>query len=746
MTGSTPRAELIAPDWIESVTLDTLSHPQETTARLRSEAPLAWVPAIGTWAATTWDLCKRIANDAENFEGVSIPVAARVFGDPHILSAEGDAHAVLRRAVATPVSARAIRGKIETRMRPTAKALIERLRGRPSTELMADYFEPISVRCVADSYGFFDVGTETLRRWFHSLKSGATNMARHADGTFMNPEGFEAADRTRAEIVEYLGEKAKEDPENPDAVIARWLDVDSEDGLGRSLDLLVPSMLVVLLGGLQEPGHALANTFFGLTTNPDQLRRVIEDPALLPKAIAEGLRWMSPLYGGPARRAKRDVVIGGVPLPEGAVVRLMYGSANHDDAYFERPDFYDLDRAAHPHLAFGDGRHACVGSALAPQIARIGLEELFAAFPRIEMDPRHSAESIGYPFHGPAELHVLLGGSPEPTPISEQPTQSNADYTRGSDSAILMTVTGKSMDGDAVSVLTLRAADGRLLPEWSPGAHIDVVLAPDLIRQYSLCGDPEDRSTWRIAVLREEPPAGRGGSERIHTSLQVGDGVEIRGPRNHFALRPADEYVFIAGGIGITPIKPMIEQVAASGARFRLVYAGRSLSTMALRAELARYGDRVEYYPSDMTGRADLDRILGESIDGALVYCCGPTSLIEAVEASCGAWPSGALRIERFTPAGIDTAGDRPFEVELARTGRTLPVPAGTSILEALEAEGVSLLSSCRAGVCGTCETAVLEGEPDHRDSVLTPEERAGNATIMVCVSRCAGRRLVLDL
>lgn len=315
------------------------------------------------------------------------------------------------------------------------------------------------------------------------------------------------------------------------------------------------------------------------------------------------------------------------------------------------------------------------------------------------------------------------------------------------ETTVAVTVASKRMDGDSVAVLTLRAVDGGPLPPWTPGSHIDVVLTPKLTRQYSLCGDPNDPYVWQIGVLREPEPRGRGGSAYIHDSLEVGAEIQVRGPRNHFPLKEAAEYLLIAGGIGITPIKAMIDQLEASGAKWRLFYGGRTLSTMALRAELAQHGDRVNYVPEDTAGFIDLDGLLGAPVEGALVYCCGPGPLLDAVEGRCGAWPSGSLQIERFTPQASDRATHgEPFEVELAQSSMTLTVPPHKSILEVLEDNGISMLSSCRSGVCGTCETDVLEGTPEHRDAVLTPEEREANETMMVCVSRCAGKRLVLDL
>ncbi|MEJ2854899.1 MULTISPECIES: PDR/VanB family oxidoreductase [unclassified Saccharothrix] len=285
--------------------------------------------------------------------------------------------------------------------------------------------------------------------------------------------------------------------------------------------------------------------------------------------------------------------------------------------------------------------------------------------------------------------------------------------------------------------LTLRHPHDAPLPPWTPGAHVDLVLGPDLVRQYSLCGDPADRSAYQVAVLHE--PSGRGGSRHVHSELTEGRGVRLRGPRNHFPLVPAERYLFIAGGIGITPILPMIREVAARGASWRLLYGGRRRSSMAFADEvLSQYGDRVLVRPEDETGLLDLDTFLEAEAE---VYCCGPEPLLAAVEQRSPA----RLHVERFTPKA--TNGERTsFDVELARSGRTLVVPEDRSIVQVLEEAGIEVLSSCREGTCGTCETGVLEGLPDHRDSVLDAGERAAGDVMMICVSRARGPRLVLDL
>ena len=299
----------------------------------------------------------------------------------------------------------------------------------------------------------------------------------------------------------------------------------------------------------------------------------------------------------------------------------------------------------------------------------------------------------------------------------------------------------KEFAAEVVLALTLRHPLGEHLPAWEPGAHVDVLLEPGLERQYSLCGDPADRSAWRVAVLRES--AGRGGSAHVHEQLGEGAKVRVRGPRNNFALEPAPRYRFVAGGIGITPILPMLAAAEAAGAEWTLLYGGRTRGSMAFGEELGRYGDRVTFAPEDETGLLDLASVLDDVPEGTLVYCCGPGPLLDAVEARC---PSGVLRVERFRPKEQETGGTTAFEVELARSGRTLTVAPDVSVLDAVRDAGVEVLYSCTEGTCGTCETDVLDGEPDHRDSVLTEDERAAGETMLICVSRCRGKRLVLDL
>ncbi|MFD7007988.1 PDR/VanB family oxidoreductase [Rhodococcus jostii] len=306
-------------------------------------------------------------------------------------------------------------------------------------------------------------------------------------------------------------------------------------------------------------------------------------------------------------------------------------------------------------------------------------------------------------------------------------------------------VVAKEVVAESVVALTLRHPDGRRLPDWAPGAHIDLLLPNGLTRQYSLCGDRWDAYSYRVGVLREQ--AGRGGSAYVHDVLAEGDLVGVGGPRNNFPLVPAPRYLFIAGGIGITPLLPMVRQAELMGIDWQLLYGGRTRTSMAFRDELAAYGDRVSVVPCDEQGHLDLSAHLAAEAADAKVYVCGPGPLLAAVENCCTGWPVGTLRTERFVPKdnGVPLR-DEPFEVELARSGLAVTVTPGASVLDAVQAAGVDVLSSCREGTCGTCETTVLAGAPDHRDSVLDDEERSAGDCMLICVSRSCSDRLVLDL
>lgn len=312
-------------------------------------------------------------------------------------------------------------------------------------------------------------------------------------------------------------------------------------------------------------------------------------------------------------------------------------------------------------------------------------------------------------------------------------------------------VARKAVEAEGICSFELVAADGAPLPAFSAGAHIDVHLPGGLTRQYSLCNPPAETHRYRIAVLRDA--ASRGGSLAMHDQVHEGDLLTISVPRNHFPLAPqAASHLLLAGGIGITPLLCMAEHLAATGGDFELHACTRSKARTAFAERIGRsaFAARVHWHFDDGDGAPPIDiaAVLGSPGAGRHLYVCGPQGFMDAVlrQARAHGWPADHLHHEFFAAAPVDANGNRPFEVRLAGSGRVIAVPADRSVVQALADAGVNLPTSCEQGVCGTCLTRVIDGEPEHRDQYLTPEEQAANDQFLPCCSRSQSARLVLDL
>ncbi|WP_424448204.1 PDR/VanB family oxidoreductase [Microbacterium arborescens] len=293
------------------------------------------------------------------------------------------------------------------------------------------------------------------------------------------------------------------------------------------------------------------------------------------------------------------------------------------------------------------------------------------------------------------------------------------------------------------SIVSVRLThpDGDDLPGWEPGAHVDLQLITRQERQYSLCGDPADATSYRIGVLHE--PLSRGGSHYIHTHLRPGRRVWVRPPRNLFALETAPAYLLLAAGIGITPILAMARRLAAVGADWHLVYLAREAAHVAFADELEALGDRVRLHLSGSEGRLDLRAVIASLAPGTAVYACGPQRFADALEILRDALPLGAqLHMERFEPVPRVFGPDQPFTVVAKRSQLEVVVPAEWSMLQALRGAGIDAPGSCLRGVCGSCALRVTAGSPEHRDSLGT----TGDAVIHPCVSRSIGPALSVDI
>ncbi|WP_326552281.1 cytochrome P450/oxidoreductase [Micromonospora sp. NBC_01813] len=606
-----------------------------------------------------------------------------------------------------------------------------------SVDFVRDLTNPLPAAVTLDWLGFPESDWAKLAKPIHDIFAALPGSDRAIRG---------------AQGLAYLDERIRDlirdrRAEPADDAVSYLVAQRRADGEPFSVDELVSVIGLLVAGGVDTTTSLTGSTLVHLSRNPEQRQRLIDSPDLLDGATEEFLRVFAPSQSM-ARTARADAQVGGCPVTAGERVLIPWVAANHDPAVFPEPEQVRLDRDATRHLSFGIGSHRCAGAHLARLMFREMITQVLTRLPdyRVVEDGL-----VGYPTKGnqtgwdaiPAVFtsgrraaDAATGGVPVPA------------RPGGNRELVVEAVTTVA---EQVLEVRLAAADGAPLPTWAPGAHLEVRLPSGRVRQYSLCGDPDESGRYRIGVLRET--AGRGGSVELHTVAATGATLTVRGPRNHFPLVDADEYLFLAGGIGITPILAMVREAVRRGTPFRVVYGGRSRASMAFTDELvALAGDRAVLLPQDEAGLPDLAALIGGTGDAAAIYCCGPGAMINAVERTCGdAGRTGQLHVERFAAGddlevAFDPAANTEFDVHLARTGVTLRVPKDKRMIEVLREAVPGLTYDCEKGYCGACETRVLAGTPEHRDSLLTADERAAGRSMMICVGRCTSDRLVLDL
>jgi cytochrome P450/ferredoxin-NADP reductase len=707
---------------------------------MRDEAPVFYSEKWNWWALSRFEDVRAAATDPQTFlsyEGIDIDDTAKDQSGPGFLpDIDNPRHDQIRRMIQPQLLPNRIAERQDA-VRSVVRGLIDVWRYRGTVDLAQELAWPMPNEVFFDLLGLPSAraeGRAQLERWVHELKD------RKPDDARLTPVAKAATAGIQSYFVDLLHERRAR-PRNDLVTHLVTADIDgvpfAEADFGPASEVL-GLMMVLFLGGVESTAGLTGTLFKLLAENPGQRALLRENPALIPDAVEEAIRLATPLQLV-GRTAAREVTVHGVTIPAGGRVVLVYGAANRDERRFTDPDRFDVTRGRFRHLGFGEGMHGCLGAPLARLEAKVALEEALPVLGDYTIagpPERYRTTPNMYVWeHLPLSFAVASSAPQHSASVTAVTREFEADVR----------VEAKQQVADDVVTLTIREIGGGSLPRWSPGAHVDLILDGAPTRQYSLCGDPADPGQWRLGILRDAD--GGGGSVFVHDRLRAGEVVRVRGPRNNFGLVDAPRYLFIAGGIGITPILPMIAAAQAAAADWRLLYGGRRRASMAFLGELARYGDRVTVAPQDETGLLDLDSLLGTPQPDTLVYCCGPEPLLAAVEERCLAWPPRSLHVERFSARPL-TAPVRAeaFEVELARSGLTLTIPVDRSILDVVEEAGAGVLSSCAEGTCGTCETAVLDGLPDHRDSVLTEEERRVGNCMMICVSRSCTERLVLDL
>ncbi|MGZ8178752.1 cytochrome P450 [Williamsia sp. SKLECPSW1] len=741
-------------------------------ARLRDEAPVHYqsTSAFGPfWSLTRYEDIVQVDKDFETYsaepqiilgappEGLDIEMFIAMDPPRH------DQQRGAVQGVVAPQNLEEMEGLIRTRVQ---EVLDELPVGEPF-----DWVDRVSIELTSRMLAtLLDFPYEERRKLVEWTDLVAASASATGGSTDTDAAYRAAAEAARSFSALWHDKAARlEAGEKPgyDLITLMQMSEDTKDLIDRPMEFL-GNIVLLVIGGNDTTRNSMTGGLLALNQFPEQFDRLREDPGLVPKMVHEILRWQTPL-AYMRRIATRDTVLNGQFIRKGDKVVMWYASANRDERTFADPDAFIIDRRnARHHLAFGIGTHRCMGSRLAELQLRILWEELLARFDDIEVlaEPERVQSNFvrGYrsmmvtltPKGGERREHGTyraehrerrLREAAEPTPAPRTPAAATPSRGRRTPNTVLdLQVSGRRDAAEGVVELTLTDPAGAPLPAWEPGAHAELLLRPGLTRHYSLCGDPTERSSWTVAVLRE--PDGRGGSAFVHDELSEGSTVQVTGPRNHFALVSSPRYLFIAGGIGITPIRTMIAAAQAAGAEWNLLYCGRSRSTMAYLDQFES-DDRVTIWARDeRDGRLDLDAVLGAPRPDTLVYCCGPAALLDAVEERCEAWPDGSLHLERFVARTVDAPAGAldSFEVECAESGVTVTVPEGTSMFEAVEEAGVDVMGSCMEGICGTCQAEVLDGTPDHRDSVLTRAERDRGDSVMLCVSRSLSQKLVLDL
>lgn len=389
----------------DSITVETLeADPYPIYAELRRSAPVAYVPAVNLWFVTRWKDVETVGKTPDIFSNVvgSSPVE-RSFGKPTILTTDGEVHRELRTGVDPKYRPRTVAGYAGDLVRGIAEPLLDELARQGSAELMAEYFEPVSTLALAHSMGLYDVDVPTLRRWFYGLAQGAINFE-------IDPERDKIAEAVSAEVSEAVRPRLERLAREPDgSAFSHMLHDGMPPGQTRPLEFLMPTIKVILLGGMQEPGHGAGSVLAGLLTHPEQMQAVLADPdGLVPKAVDEGLRWVAPI-GTQTKQTTRPIELGGAMIPADAPVAALVSSANRDESRFPDPDRFDIHRNQGSHAAFGFGHHFCSGRFFAREQMCLAVALLLARFPNMRLADGDTPVFRGWEFRAPTALHVTLG-------------------------------------------------------------------------------------------------------------------------------------------------------------------------------------------------------------------------------------------------------------------------------------------------------------------------------------------------
>lgn len=735
--------------------------PPEYVRWAREQEPVFYSPQLGYWVVTRYEDIKAIFRDNLTFSpsialekitptGPEANAVLASYGfalNRTLVNEDEPAHMPRRRVLMEPFTPEHLM-KHEPLVRELAREYVDRFIDEGRADLVDQMLWEVPLTVALHFLGVPEEDMDTLRKY----------SIAHTVNTWGRPKPEEQVEVAHAvgNFWQFAGKVLEKMRQDPDA--EGWM----QYGIRKQKEFpevvtdsyLHSMMMAGIVAAHETTANATANAMKLLLQHPSAWRDICEDPALIPNAVEECLRHNGSVAAW-RRLATKDVTVGGIDIPAGSKLLIVTSSANHDESRFADADLFDIRRDnASDHLTFGYGSHQCMGKNLARMEMQVFLEEFTRRLPHMRLAEQRFSYVPNTSFRGPE--HLWVQWDPAQNPERRDPTLrsgARAGVRIGEPSAHAITrpvvVQSATRVADGIVRLRLAAPDGRPMPRWSPGSHIDVECGDTgLSRQYSLCGDPEDPSVLEIAVLHD--PQSRGGSAWVHANVKAGDRLRIRGPRNHFRLdEDARRLILVAGGIGITPIAAMARRALAMGIDYELHYCGRTQAGMAFVDELvAMHGDRIQLHVSSEGSRLELAALLATPIDGTQIYACGPLRMLEALEEACAHWPEDTLKVEHFesTLGTLDPSQEHAFEVELKDSGLTVPVRADQTLLAALRAANIDVQSDCEEGLCGSCEVRVISGAVDHRDMVLTRSEREAGQRMMSCCSRACGQRLVLEL
>ena len=615
--------------------------------------------------------------------------------------------------------------EIEPRIKAAADGLIETLCARGDFDAISDFAQYLPVTIVAELVGLPKaVDSDQMLKW----ASAAFNLFSTENARTV--QAFEDLKTLRDFLLEYGRPEKLADG----GWAKRIFEVGPERGFSE--ELCAQLMRDYINPSLDTTISVTGQIVKFLADHPDQWDMIRADASLIPNAVEEAVRLATPIRAF-TRYSIENTEVSGHVIPKGKRVIVCYASANRDERKFPNPDAFDVTRDVHDHVGFGQGVHMCMGMHLARREIILLLEALRRRVERFEL--------IGDPVVAMNNSIRAFAKLPVRVHLAEEVLQDTAASEVISPWLNVRVAAREDVATDIVG-LELVTADGSDLPVYEAGAHVDVFVKSGVIRQYSLTGDPADRSKYRLGVLLE--PKSRGGSSSIHAEFQTGSDIRIGRPRNNFPLHQSGHSILFAGGVGVTPMLGMAYALEAAGRSWEMHYCGRSEDRFAFREEMARFGNKVHLHTDNGPKEQALD--IGTVLNGPAsdrhLYVCGPNGFMDFVVAAAedNGWNDGCVHLERFG-AEVDTDGAL-FTVVAQNSGVTVDVLPGETITEKLAAKGVEVNVSCQSGVCGTCLTRVVEGTPDHRDLVQTDLEKASNAKMTVCCSRSKTKTLVLDI